>query len=191
MIIGIDVDLTIVDPIWCEGGWIEHLKENSYSYDRDSLERDYEWNQVNYNTCDYFNLKENFCPYDFWRSKTLYDNMKPFDEAITYINKLIEDGYDVVFISQIKGDHLKSKTNMLKRWFPKAKGYIYTKEKHFVHTDIMIDDRHKVMNKLQFGKGILFGTEYTQCEKLTSDRVVIKTDNWREIYKLITRGNYE
>ena len=186
MIIGIDVDLTIVDPIWCEGGWFYYLAQNSHSYDKVNLEKDFNNKQVNYNTCEYFHLKENVCPYDFWRSKSLYDNMKPYEEAVTYINKLIVDGHDVIFISQIKGDHLKSKTNMLKKHFPNAKGYIYTKEKHFAHTDVMIDDRNKVMNKLQFGTGILFETEYTQCEDLLSDRVMLKTDSWEEIYKIIS-----
>ena len=186
MIIGIDVDLTIVDPIWCEGGWFHHLVQNSHSYDKVTLEKDFNNKQVNYNTCEYFDLKDNFCPYDFWRSKNLYDNIKPYDDAITYINRLIDDGYDVIFVSQIKGDHLKSKTNMLKKYFPNAKGYIYTKEKHFVHTDVMIDDRNKVMNKLQFGTGILFETEYTQCEDLLSDRVMLKTGSWEEIYKIIS-----
>ena len=94
--------------------------------------------------------------YDFWRSTTLYDYVTPVSGAVGAVNKLASLGHEVVVVSSIKGNHAKSKYQFIARHFPSVNGIIFTKEKHYIDGDYIIDDRvsnlvcHPAKHKIQF-----------------------------------------
>lgn len=122
---------------------------------------------------------------DFWRQKTLYDNMEAYPDAIIFINYLHKQGYEIVFVSTLKGDHHKSKVEFLKRNFH-FDGFIGTKEKNYARVDVMIDDNiHNLRCQPEGVHRILFNTVFTEVP-LETDNVEVCT-NWFQVYDKITK----
>ena len=121
---------------------------------------------------------------EFWRSATLYDKLKPLEESILALREAHEKGWEVVFISQTKGDHSKSKYYFLKEHYPFLSGFIATKEKHYVRADVMIDDRNKVLNKFDDNTlRIWYDTPYKQCEPL--ERYCRYMNDWNHLGRIL------
>jgi 5'(3')-deoxyribonucleotidase len=174
MIIGVDVDGVVIEDIGMQ--WLEYL-----------------WQR--YPVKDYLNFNLGKLPYDltmlftiplgedgfeFWRNPNLYTGLQPSLECREKIIKLKEDGHKIIFISQAKGWHHKSKYYFLDKWFPFKDGVVFTKEKHLVNVDVMIDDSVSQLDK--FDSKVLtlqFRKDFIQPTGKREHRVVY---NWNEVY---------
>ena len=181
-IIGVDVDLTIIDTGTLWNQWIaDYLDTPSKevlegcSYDLRDLYKEELLGRPSY----YHNGL-----LDFWRSETLYDKLKPSEESIGCLKEIHEGGFDVVFISSIKGNHNKSKYEFLKRHYPFMSGYLATKEKWYVGCDVMVDDRSDILNNMGDGcKCIRIKTPYVQYEEDVETTILL--NDWLSIKEVL------
>lgn len=151
--LGVDIDNVIVRSDLHWDWWLMNqakLKESQIP----------KTGKINYNISTYYPMLKS--PFDFWRSETLYDNMKPTANSQECLEAL-SNHFDIIFVTAIKGNHHKSKYYFVEKYFPFLKGFIATKEKDLVDLDIMIDDRVENLDKFPPETyKILFGTRYKQ-----------------------------
>ena len=184
--IGVDFDLTVVDCIFQQGGWIDHLNAMSYHYI--SKEQFVRMDKIDYDLGKYYPDLTESESFSFWKDTSLYQKLKPYEDAVKVINNLAKKGHKIVFISHCQTNHFKSKVVAAKEWFdiPKASfGFLATKEKHFVNVDVMIDDRNVFLNS--FSDKVIkikFHTPYTQCEDLEVS-LDFHSNNWQSIGKVL------
>lgn len=188
MRIGVDVDNTIIhhhiDDYW---DWLHSITEYKSTAKFSLLD----YQNPEYAIHKYFQEELNKRGLDgleWWRNENLYDIYSPSMESIKYLNELRKRGHEIIFISQIKGNHHKSKYNFVERNFPYLKGFIATKEKELVDVDVMIDDRNRVLNRFNGKKTLLLRmyTPYTQEEILSQGTLV---EDFKQAYEEIK--NYE
>lgn len=180
--IGIDVDLTVVRS---DLDWIRWLSEaqSDVELTYDNLIHDYGWGNVPYDLTKIisYGCDSDVDPMNFWKSAYLYDHMKPIAGATNTIRHWKEKGHKIVFISSCKGHHEKSKYNFIKRNFD-PDGVIFTREKHFVDVDIMIDDRLDFLETFKLGVlTVQFDTPYAQT---TTTAPGLKIKDWYELGRL-------
>lgn len=180
-IIGIDVDLTVAptDDAWYE--WLVKVTD----YKPPSKVFGGVADKVNFDLSSYWAAhldSRGIDGLDFFRSADLYDTIPTIPYSKQVIRQLKGEGYEIVFISALKGNHHKSKYRFLERNFP-VDGFIGTKEKQYIACDIFIDDRNKLLNTSKASVKIKFETLYTQDEPLQEG---IETfNNWLDIYQYI------
>lgn len=184
--IGIDFDLTVVDCVFQQGGWVDHLNAMSYHYI--SKEQFASMEEIDYNLGKYYPDLTESESFSFWKDTSLYQKLKPYDGAVMVINNLAKQGHKIVFISHCQTNHFKSKVVAAKEWFniPKESfGFLATKEKHFVNVDVMIDDRNVFLNSFDDKViKIKFNTPFTQCEELKTS-LDFQSNNWYDIYDFL------
>lgn len=177
-IVGVDVDLTLVDS---DLHWKAYLDAVGHWADASPFERA---GVLDYDLSKHYLLPPSFDPYDFWRSNSCYDVMKPKEGAVQVLSELQLMGHDIVFISATKGLHGKSKYNWLLRHFPFMSGVIFTKEKQYVKCDVLIDDRNSFLQKMPDNvKLIKYWTRYTQDVNLTKQHSIV--DQWWDVPNVI------
>ena len=132
-IIAFDVDGVVVDSAI---EWYKYLramvKHEDIKYE--DVNHDYNF----YNPFSKY-LTEEECAY-FWKQENLYDRMVPMDGAVAAVNAFKTQGFKILFVSHVEGNHSKSKYEFLKRNFP-MDGFFATREKGFIRTNIAVDDR--------------------------------------------------
>lgn len=101
-------------------------------------------------------------PYQYWRELD-YSQFEPLEGSVEAL-KALSEHFDIVFISQHKGQHSKSKYYWLEQHFPFKTGVILTKEKWLMKGSVVahIDDRLDHLEKFDFDQRVLFNTRYTQ-----------------------------
>lgn len=150
---------------------------------------------VSYNLSDYFRKPKlhEIKPYEFFEDPHLYDKVKPLPFAVDTLFNIIKLGGNVHIISHCKKGSFSSKVRMIERYTqdfmsldPKSgNGFYATKNKGMINVDVMIDDRHDMLN--QFDDKvikILFKTPYTQEEPLRT-KPDLTTDSWLDIAKFL------
>ena len=135
-IIGIDVDLTIVDMItpWLQ--WYNQETGENMTFE--------DLKEHEYHLQDLMVCHKN--PLSFWDKEDLYDNLNPIPEAKKYIDKLSEH-FEIVFVSSCFPGHYKSKENFIKKHFPYA-DFIATHSKKYIDVDYFIDDYKKYIDEV-------------------------------------------
>lgn len=151
-IIGVDVDLTVCPSA---DGWLAYL--NNVSGRNVILDGG---KQYPYNLSMMFPEVED--PYKYWRDLD-YSCLEPISGSVNALYELSEY-FDIVFISQHKGTHSKSKYYWLDKHFPFKKGVILTKEKYLMNDSVvvMIDDRASHLQYFEYYKRVLFKTQFEQ-----------------------------
>ena len=194
-IIGVDVDLTVADSSISHWDFLQQVSEDGNSCMPSGV--------LDYDLSTYFNLPKYIDSMDFWRYDDLYD-VKPRDLELEYSTKRItrrpiqpiknsvqclqslsSQGWEIVFVSHVKGGHHKSKVGWLKRHFPFMDGFIATQEKHYVNCDVFIDDRHNHLNSMDTYCKIKFDTVYEQDVELA--HVDLISNDWVEIEEFINK----
>ena len=167
-LLGVDVDLTICPS---DKGWFDYLKYLSgfgkVVHRTDGM-LEYDLSKMFPNVGD---------PYDYWRALD-YSQFEPLEGSVEALEALSEH-FDVVFISQHKGNHSKSKYYWIEEYFPFKKGVMLTKEKFLMAGAVvaMIDDRKEHLKGFDFNQRIWFNTPYTQTEDC---EVAIKFNVWND-----------
>lgn len=162
-VLAVDVDITLVDTDIAWMRWLDKLtgRDLAYTYGVDNLPYDVSKLYEPY-------LMNKTDAMDFWRQEDLYDSMLPQHGSVESLKLLSKWGWDILFVSQIKGNHSKSKFYFLKKYFPFMAGAIWTKEKHYVRCDAIIDDRNKVLQKMPENvKCLKYWSRYDQEVDLT------------------------
>lgn len=182
MNIGVDVDLTLLDPICCQGGWQDWLQERSiYNYPRGSLK--------DYYIPKYYPDVDR--PLDFWSQPNLYQGLLPYQHSVEVITELAET-YNIYFISYCKKGHFGSKVEWIKEHYKLPEGRFHfaaTKQKHMCNVDVMVDDRLEYLcafpNRVD---KLLFKSNYDQVVSI--DKRVILVEDWLMVKDYI-KNEYE
>lgn len=116
----------------------------------------------------------------------MWQNVRPFDDAVTYLQKLISDGHEVVLVTASHYDAVGMKMrNVLNRYFPfiPYDDVIITSKRQMVVGDVLVDDApHNLIGGKY--KGILFSAPHNRgfcAEKYGMHRA----SNWAEVYQII------
>lgn len=141
-IIGVDVDLTVVDVVYGENGWLKwyhdltgHNLEQEISTDNNDIER---------------YMKAHDDPMAFWRKHDLYDKHSVYPDAVDVLTDLyINHGVKIVFVSACYPEHETSKRMLIRRSFPFEHGFVSTRDKGFVKMDYFIDDYKKYLQHVK------------------------------------------
>ena len=163
-ILGIDVDLTVVDSLtpWVE--WYDKLTGHDISEEMKKL--DYGIEEL---------MHMHSSPLDFWRKPDLYDSLEPFKDAKINID-ILSEHFDIVFFSSCFPEHTQSKEFFIQRNFPYRKGFIATSNKGFVRCDYYVDDYGKYLKQVKEGNPNC--TTYQIATDLNQDKL---TYTWEQI----------
>jgi len=174
-ILGIDVDLTIVDTLnpWLE--WYE--SQTGHRINLSDLPED------QYSIHHLMDKHDN--PMEFWGACDLYDNLCIFPEAVRVIQKLSEL-VDIVFISHCVPSHIESKLALLERFLGKKYPFIDTEYKQFVKVDFFVDDNVKMLDNMHesYPETVIFKWE-TQVNKAVSRSYWIPCKEWAKIEDIV------
>lgn len=170
MIIGVDIDNTVVDT---GSQWLYWL------CNRFDIKEEYKDAKLPYDLTEAFNIPFYSDGYSFWKDPNLYEGLQPIENSVESLNLLYNLGHQIVFVSQAKGFHSKSKYYFIDRWFPFKSGVMLTKEKQYARVDVMIDDTWKVLDSMPDNVlTVKFKDEYTQLPPTREHPVF---NSWAEI----------
>lgn len=203
-IIGVDVDLTVADSDVSHWDWLKKVSLGVNKYDMDI--HNGHWD---YDLGKYFVLPFEIDSMDYWRLTDIYDEkpeylppilehvgttarenpwipirpVQPIQDSQRVLSKLKDMGWEILFISHIKGNHHKSKVEWLKKHFPFMDGFVATKEKYYVNSccDVFVDDRNKHIMQSKATINIKFDTPYQQDMELDNNSVDLVAGGWFEI----------
>lgn len=117
---------------------------------------------------------------DFWKT------VQPMDDAIHYIKKIIDEGYNFYIVTSSHPDTLSYKLkHVLFKYFPFVDKHnvITTYKKQLIRCDILIDDAaHNVVGPYI---GILIDTPHNRFLHEEDFSGIYRVYNWKEIYNLI------
>lgn len=165
-LLGIDVDLTVCPS---DVGWWRYLAYKQIGISLasgdmgnyvDHVNDQFSHSSLPYALGEFFPEVQN--PNEYWRTLD-YSQFKPIEGTVEALEKLSQY-FGIVFISQHKGTHGKTKYYWLQEYFPFNSGVILTKEKWLMNDAVvaMIDDRLSHLKNFDYEKRIQFDTIYTQ-----------------------------
>lgn len=180
-IIAIDVDQTVVS---IADKWYNWLRLR-YEFNDLNFYHDVHWDQAKYDISKYFDIPNNSNPYSFFDLTNLYDNLDPIENSQKFINKLQEDGHDLIFVSHVYPGHYQSKIDFLKKYFGDIP-LIATEHKQYVKADFFVDDRKKFLINIKKhnpqAKCLLFASPFVNEESESFPLV----KDWQQVYNAIT-----
>lgn len=116
----------------------------------------------------------------------MWESVKPFQDAIYYLKKLIAEGHDVLLVTSSHYKSIKIKFDtLLFRHFPfiPYENVIVTSRKQMIVGDVMVDDLPKNLIGGKY-KGILF--EACHNRKFNEKKYGMKrAKSWKEVYEII------
>lgn len=156
-----DVDNTIVDSGKVFSDWVVKEKWYMEYFDNEENAKYLAYSAYSLSNYNFFHNKHKKIMQDWWKSADLYNDMSITPQAESIINKLVNDGNKVIFVSHVEGNHAKSKFDMISRHFGDIDGFVATRQKNLVRCDYIIDDRaYNLFNLHPETKGIHVETRY-------------------------------
>lgn len=137
LVLGVDVDLTVVNPVHLWFDWYKDL--TGHDIVEDIGEKTFNIEEI---------MHRHHSPMDFWKRPDLYDKLDPIENSVEVLTKLSES-YDIVFISHCLPEHEMSKRYFVQRNFKFDHGFVSTGDKGYVKCDVFVDDYHKYLQKVQ------------------------------------------
>jgi 5'(3')-deoxyribonucleotidase len=184
-IIAVDIDGTALTEISWE--WWYHLKTR-YTLKPEFLQLKYNWKDVKlpYNLTELFDFSEETSNgFEFWDNISLYDHYYPREDASEYLEKLSDEGFDIIFASKVCGNHGLSKTNFIAKHFPYAKACILTGDKQYIKCDVLVDDYVHNLNLMPANVACYrFRQDFSQREQPTRNMQTIY--GFKELYTILT-----
>ena len=175
MRIVIDVDLCVVDV---SQGWLAYL--NAYYKQVTDIPDE----NIEYNLSKYFTVQDHQFAHgidglsSYWTWGNLYDYAVPLPYTRDIVNKWIEQGHDIVFVSMVVGNHFESKKLFLEKYFQGA-SFVATSRKDLIPCDVFIDDRNNFLNMANSKHKFKVKTPYTQ--QVIAHAPIIHVNNFNEI----------
>lgn len=187
-VIVVDVDGPCVDSAHYWGCWLS----DRFEYNKAAVSKWVDPSsgyciKLPYNLAELYTIHLGQSGFDFWKDLRLYDTLKPIPQAVEYLNKLKQDGHELVYVSKCLGEHEASKFRFIKKYFP-YDAVIFTWEKQYVSCDFVIED--SVSNLMKFhNKGhnadlIWYRTRYVE-DVIYEPNAVIDAFSWKEVYEHI------
>lgn len=172
----IDMDDTIEDLL---PAWVEYLN-NKYGTSVDYREID------SWDVCSYFPTIEDEDVYNALKDEALWDAVKPKEGAAEYIEKLIQEGFNIYLCTTSNKDTIKVKFDcVIKRYFPFITWdkVIVIDDKSMIKADCLVDDG---LHNLIFGdyEKILFTAGHNKNIDPKAYGLH-RAFNWGEVYQLI------
>lgn len=117
----------------------------------------------------------------------LWKDIKPIPDAVEYIKKLIDDGFDVYLATATHVTYYNDKyEHVIHKYFPfiDEEHIITIHNKQLLKGLVLVDD---YIENLKDGDycGILFTSYYNKEVDLSDYGRVVRADNWEECYKWI------
>lgn len=117
----------------------------------------------------------------------LYARLEPYDGAVEYVKKLIDDGHVVFVVTTTPYQVIKVKfEKVIFRYFPFLtwKNVIITSDKHLIRGDVLIDDGvHNLLGGEY--KKILMTAPYNKYFN-AEENGMLRVNSWKEIYEAIS-----
>lgn len=184
MRLGVDVDLTVVDTGQEWYNYLRGVSEIEVPPYEDFLVAN---TVAPYNMADVFKDIDYQKCLGYWREEHLYDNLQPLKDSVQVLEDLkISKGYEIIFVSTIKGNHHKSKYYFLKKNYPFLDGFIATKEKKYAKIDLMVDDRLNVLELLD--RNVITVQKITPFDQTSKFVPSYSFDDWADFSKLAYRN---
>ena len=109
----------------------------------------------------------------FFKNDHFYEELQPIPDSVYQIERLVNNGHKVKFVSAADYRIVKSRIDFIERYFPYLDvndSLILTKDKHNLWADVVVDDYPKnLTNVNHFCKFILFDAPWNRH---------ISTDDW-------------
>ena len=185
----VDIDLTVVDTV---SPWIDYMNNLTGLNFEITEGCQYPYNLTRIYAHALVNPTDTSELFEYWKSKTLYDNLQPLPGSVEALKKLNDLGYDIVFASVLKHGHDKSKYYFLKRHFPFMAAAVFTKEKGYIKADLVIDDRNEYLNQFdgECVTKVRMVTPFIQTVNTTeynqSGEDVIEIDSWLDFGEVLS-----
>lgn len=138
MIIGVDVDGTVVDSVT---PWLDELLPNWKEYDLE-----YRNGSLNVQLANILgkSLDEVL---EYWKTIS-YQSLKPINGCVEKLEELSKFG-TIVFVTTCVQDHMLSKMKFLDEHFPFHGDIISAKRKDLIKLDVMIEDNLSVLSTMK------------------------------------------
>ena len=115
-------------------------------------------------------------------------NCEPVEGAVEYINKLYNEGFEIVFLTLPQWDNpycVTEKIEWLQRhfsWFDANKNLVLTKQKHLLYKPfrLLIDDSIDYLDSW-------YGVKICKGTNINKEYKGFREETWEEIYKLIKK----
>ena len=155
MTVLIDVDLTLVDTLSPWLRWFKARTGVELSADTYNIE----------NQMREYMLHED--PLSYWKGADVYKNLPPYNKSVDTVRKLIDEGFEVVFVTWSPFfEQISTKEAWLTEHFGGDIPVIHTDHKELVDGDILIDDNPEMLTKFLDRKSGRVGLKYdTQLNK--------------------------
>ena len=118
-----------------------------------------------------------------------WNTVKPKEDAIIYIKKLIDDGNQIYIVTNSNYQTLKAKMdNVLFRYFPyiSPEQLIICKDKHLIKGDFIVDDYEENLLSSSIKHKILFNTYRNSHNDFKEfEHNIIRAYSWEDIYHII------
>lgn len=128
--------------------------------------------------------------YKYFLDKRVWQRIKVVDGCQTYIKKLWEDGYNIIFVTKTECENLVKKRNWLNRTFPfigtdNIRKMLYSAPvKQYIRADIAIDDGLFNLTGDRTYFSICFDKPYNQANDKEIPRFA-RARSWRTIYDFV------
>lgn len=119
----------------------------------------------------------------FFNEEGFFFNLKPYEDAIYYTKKLIEEGHEIIITTASPMNGFKDKALWLQKYFPHIpeKNLILAWRKECVYGDVMLDDGlHNITSSI-CDYPIIYDQPWNRKVQGDYKRVY----NWKEFYDLI------
>ena len=183
----IDMDETMVDMVQY---WLDAYNDRTGNLDFLSYE-----DIVKYDITNFTNNPDIFL--DILHEEGFFVDMEPMPGAVKFFQKLLNDGYDVVIVTQVPRKSkfaIQEKRGWIKRYFPEydLSGMVFAHRKELVSGSILFDDNpnHLVKWKKKNPNGLTATIDCpynrgVECDARFTDRQAA----WRLFYEFVRRNH--
>jgi 5'(3')-deoxyribonucleotidase len=137
-------------------------------------------------------LKDPGVAYSIFESPDFFFLLDPMPEGIKYFNKLIEDGHNVIILTQPprNSDYaIRDKRKWIKKYLPNfdLSNVVFAHKKYMVQGDIFFDDNpeHLIKWKAFNPNGLIFKILYPYNSDCKTDYTLSKQTAWKTFYTVI------
>lgn len=163
MIINIDIDNTVNDFAKKVISVYNNLYHDNVSY---NTVTDYGFAQLT-------KISRDCLEELFFKNNYFYESLEPIQGAVDQIQRIVNDGHKVKFVSAADYSIVQSRLDFVKTYFPYLDvndSLILTRDKHNMWADVVVDDYPKNLTNVNLGcKFILFDAPWNRH---------IDTDAW-------------
>jgi 5'-nucleotidase len=168
----IDIDDTICNTI---DVWLKRYRQK-YKHNLQTKDL-HEWDLLQYVVPECGNKI-----YDFLKSKTLYNHIKPLPYALDGVNALRDLGFEIIYVTggSPEGSVYKHKWLIDNGFWNEKDHYIQTVSKFLIQSDLMIEDNYENITNSNASFKILIDAPWNQKYQFYN-----RVSGWKDITDMI------